>query len=230
MSAEPEFSSLRQEMLQCFTHTVTMTTFVMTATGASLAAAFQYRNPIAALFPLFVLHLGNVLVLNNVRTVVLIGSYLHEFWEEENKEFHWEKRQAIRRKLIEDEVINTRGKLSNRREQWMGLLAQRMFFVTGYLCIGVYAYVSLTVLLSGQSIEHIPYPYSWYIFLLEWHIYPYVLGVSFIIWTLKWYRSRKQTDPVHGSNSLMEQFRKDWKQVKEGESAKKSSTAKTPIC
>ena len=185
MSAEPEFASLRQEMLQCFTHIITMTTFVMTASGASLAAAFQYRNPIAALFPLFVLYLGNVIVFNNVKTVTLIGAYIKVFWEEENKEYHWETRQSIRRKLSEDEAMNKREKHSHRREEWMGPLAQRMFFVTGYLCIGVYAYVSLIVLWSGQSIAHIPYPYSWYIFLLECFFFPYFFGVSFIIWTLK---------------------------------------------
>jgi hypothetical protein len=221
MSAEPEFASLRQELLQSESHIITMTSFVMTVTGTSLAVAFQYHNPIAALFPLFVLHLGNVVVFNNVQTVALIGAYFHVFWEKENEEYHWETRQAIRRKLVEEEGINTRQKNSNRREEWMGPLAQRMFFVTGYVCIAVYAYAAFTVLLSGQSIKDLTYPHSWYIFLLEFFTFPYLLLVSLLIWTLKWRRSRKLTDPVHGSNSLMEQCRKAWNQVKDIESSRK---------
>jgi hypothetical protein len=221
MSAEPEFVSLRQEILQCFTNIITMTTFVMTATGVSLAASFEYLNPIAALFPLFVLYLGNVVVFNNVRTVTVIGAYFRVFWEEENKEYHWETRQAIRRS-IEGEEIKTRVKHSNRREEWMGPLAQRMFFITGYLCIGVYLYVSLTILLSQLSTDLLlPYPYSLYVFPIKCGFFSLFLLVSFVFWTRKWLLYRQLTDPVHGSNSLMKQSTEAWNQVKGIESATK---------
>ncbi len=216
MNTDAEYASLRQELIQCETYIVNISIFVMTVSGASLTAAFQLRNPIAALFPLFVLYLGNVIVFNNAQTIARIGTYIQIFWEEEHKEFHWETRQAKHRAIIEREEADTRGKRSGRWEEWMGPLAHRMFFVTGFLCIFVYAYISLVVLIKPQATDLItPFPY------VNWAIFLYILLLSSVIWTLKWLSTRRRINLIHGRNSVVEQLRTTWQHVKENESSKR---------
>jgi hypothetical protein len=218
MKSEAEYNTLRQELLQSTNQIVTISIFVMTVTGALLSAALQYSNPIAALFPLFVLYLGNVVAFTNLQTVVKIGAYLEVFWEKENKDFRWETRQARLREIIEQQESNKPPeKRSGRWEQWMFPLFQRMIFVTGVLCITLYAYIFLVVLLGQKKADFLtPFP------TINWIVFLSGLVVSTVLWISRWIRSIRQARIIDGQESIFWLHKRTWQQIRDEESRKQN--------
>jgi hypothetical protein len=217
-----EYVSLRQEVVENQNYVLTTAGLVLTATGVLLTVAFSSSNPILALFPLVILYLGQKIVFNNAQTEARVATYLQVFWETRSKDFHWERRQAAFRHIIEAENKRTGlfGKVkywlsgSLLEEVWMASSVQWAFFWVGVFCIVAYAVIWQSPTWIGNSNSNpilAANPLA-----KDWIAYP-LLSISVLYWIRILLRIRRQTQTFSGGGNLMEQTYTRWEDVQKAE-------------
>jgi len=201
-----EYVSLREEILQCQSNIVNTTGFVLASLGVFVAAAFEFRNPILALFPLLILYLGHVVLFNNAQTTARNATYIKVFWESRSPDFGWETRLDRLREKTQEAAE------SAVREQWMSPLAQMAFVVAGAVCIVISGWISYWTNANPQSMDLVSPNTP-----LSIVFFTGFLLISTIGWGVFWFRTRDQRRVIYKRDSLVEVLESKWSEVKESE-------------